>query len=145
MIIGAQYFPENPKQKRCSACAAVFTCGTTQGKKGCWCADLPPLPLAGRPEQDCLCPKCLVEALSKADGANEACDANSSPTAHSTASVRAPLIEGEDFYFEGEAMVFTAQYLLRRGYCCESGCRHCPYQEGRSDPREIRMPGSEHC
>ncbi|MEO0903077.1 MAG: DUF5522 domain-containing protein, partial [Bacteroidota bacterium] len=19
------------------------------------------------------------------------------------------------------------QYHLKRGYCCESGCRHCPY------------------
>lgn len=38
-----------------------------------------------------------------------------------------PLIEGEDFYREGEYLVFTAAYLLRRGYCCESGCRHCPY------------------
>ena len=23
--------------------------------------------------------------------------------------------------------VFTAEFLARRGYCCESGCRHCPY------------------
>ena len=30
---------------------------------------------------------------------------------------------------EGAAIVFTARYLLRRGYCCESGCRHCPYTE----------------
>ncbi len=37
------------------------------------------------------------------------------------------LIEGEDFYFEGPYMVFTAKYLKERGYCCESGCRHCPY------------------
>ncbi|WP_373521066.1 DUF5522 domain-containing protein [Aquiflexum sp.] len=26
-------------------------------------------------------------------------------------------------------MVFTAQYHLRRGYCCDSGCKHCPYKE----------------
>jgi hypothetical protein len=25
-------------------------------------------------------------------------------------------------------LVFTAAFLLKRGYCCESGCRHCPYQ-----------------
>ncbi len=37
------------------------------------------------------------------------------------------LIEGEDFYMEGENLVFTAAYLRKRGYCCESGCRHCPY------------------
>lgn len=23
--------------------------------------------------------------------------------------------------------VLTADFLARRGYCCESGCRHCPY------------------
>ena len=40
-----------------------------------------------------------------------------------------PLVEGEDFYWEGEAMVLTERYLLRRGYCCDSGCRHCPYAE----------------
>jgi hypothetical protein len=38
-----------------------------------------------------------------------------------------PLVEGEDFYREGGTIVFTALYHLRRGRCCESGCRHCPY------------------
>lgn len=28
--------------------------------------------------------------------------------------------------------VFTAAYLLDRGYCCGSGCRHCPYDEQES-------------
>lgn len=38
-----------------------------------------------------------------------------------------PLEEG-DFYFSEEGYrVFTEQYHLKRGYCCESGCRHCPY------------------
>jgi len=37
------------------------------------------------------------------------------------------LVEAEDYYWEGSAMVFTAAYLRRRGFCCESGCRHCPY------------------
>jgi Family of unknown function (DUF5522) len=23
--------------------------------------------------------------------------------------------------------VFTAAYLRDRGYCCDRGCRHCPY------------------
>jgi hypothetical protein len=36
-------------------------------------------------------------------------------------------LEPGDFYYEGPFMVFTAQYLLKRGYCCGSGCRHCPY------------------
>jgi len=42
---------------------------------------------------------------------------------------RRPLVEDEDYYWEGEYMVFTARFLLRRGFCCESGCRHCPYDQ----------------
>ncbi len=37
-------------------------------------------------------------------------------------------VEGEDFYMEGAAVVFTARFLLARGRCCGSGCRHCPYE-----------------
>jgi hypothetical protein len=40
---------------------------------------------------------------------------------------REVLTEGEDYYFEDGLMVLTARYHLRRGYCCEQGCRHCPY------------------
>lgn len=36
--------------------------------------------------------------------------------------------EGKDFYWEGDKIVFTREYHLARGYCCGSGCRHCPYQ-----------------
>jgi hypothetical protein len=39
-----------------------------------------------------------------------------------------PLKEGEDYYLNEQGlMVFTAKYHLKRGYCCQSGCRHCPY------------------
>jgi hypothetical protein len=38
-----------------------------------------------------------------------------------------PLVEGVDYYFENGLMVFTREYHLKRGYCCQSGCRHCPY------------------
>jgi hypothetical protein len=39
-----------------------------------------------------------------------------------------PLREGLDYYLENGLFVFTATFLRKRGYCCESGCRHCPYQ-----------------
>jgi iron complex transport system substrate-binding protein len=42
------------------------------------------------------------------------------------------LREGVDFYWEGPAMVFTSAYLSRRGFCCDSGCRHCPYGKNAS-------------
>ncbi|HEX4309665.1 MAG TPA: DUF5522 domain-containing protein [Acidobacteriaceae bacterium] len=44
----------------------------------------------------------------------------------------APLVEGEDFYREGPYVVFTEAYHRRRGYCCGSGCRHCPWRDERS-------------
>jgi len=37
------------------------------------------------------------------------------------------LVEGVDYYIEDGLKVFTAHYLRNRGYCCQSGCRHCPY------------------
>ncbi len=38
-----------------------------------------------------------------------------------------PLEEGDFYWTEEGYRVFTEQYLLKRGYCCESNCRHCPY------------------
>lgn len=35
--------------------------------------------------------------------------------------------------------VFTAEFLADRGYCCDSGCRHCPYQ---TEPVHITGDGS---
>ena len=37
-------------------------------------------------------------------------------------------VEDGDYYLTPEGYrCFTEQYHLKRGYCCESGCRHCPY------------------
>jgi hypothetical protein len=34
----------------------------------------------------------------------------------------------EDYYLSKEGyIVFTEKYHLKRGYCCKSGCKHCPY------------------
>jgi hypothetical protein len=41
----------------------------------------------------------------------------------------AALERGEPVYADPVSgfSVFTADFLASRGYCCESGCRHCPY------------------
>ncbi len=37
-------------------------------------------------------------------------------------------LEEGDFYTNEQGYrVFTAQYHLKRGHCCKSGCKHCPY------------------
>jgi iron complex transport system substrate-binding protein len=41
--------------------------------------------------------------------------------------LRGSFSEPQDYYRDGDAIVFTESYLRRRGYCCSSGCRHCPY------------------
>ena len=38
-----------------------------------------------------------------------------------------------DFYMESGMKVMTEEYHKRRGYCCGSGCRHCPYE-----PRAVK-------
>ena len=43
------------------------------------------------------------------------------------------LTEGVDYTFENGLLVFTREYLLARGACCGSGCRHCPFQDQNQD------------
>ncbi len=38
------------------------------------------------------------------------------------------------YYMENGLMVFTRAFHLKRGYCCRSGCRHCPYGHGKESP-----------
>jgi hypothetical protein len=34
----------------------------------------------------------------------------------------------EDYYLSPEGyIVFTEKYHLKSGFCCKSGCKHCPY------------------
>jgi len=52
-----------------------------------------------------------------------------------------PLREGVDFYREGPLVVFTDDYLRRRGWCCESGCRHCPWDYRRDVRTDVPVAG----
>jgi hypothetical protein len=34
----------------------------------------------------------------------------------------------EEYYLSKEGfIIFTEAYHLKRGYCCKSGCKHCPF------------------
>ena len=60
---------------------------------------------------------------------------------HLSAAVRAAHDEavrvGADGYTDPDTgyFVFTAAFLEARGTCCDSGCRHCPYN-GPNDADE---------
>jgi hypothetical protein len=104
---------------KCPLCGLPNDCQlcTIAAYKGpCWCAKLKfPEELIARvpPEarnRACICLNCVMQFhRDKKNG------------------VEAQKVLPGDFYFDGGLMVFTAAYHLRRGYCCESGCRHCPY------------------
>ena len=49
--------------------------------------------------------------------------------------------EGEDFYWEGPYMVFTEAWHLKRGYCCGSTCRNCPYGHENVPKKSGRASG----
>jgi hypothetical protein len=126
-----KYFPANlmkPLQlKSCSSCGQGFPCGPENDEERCWCDRLPHVSFVASEFQDCLCPKCLNEAIQKSD-----CNRNAIGKCVNTARKGAidlqPLLEGEDYYLEGKSVVFTARFHLRRGYCCENRCRNCPYR-----------------
>jgi hypothetical protein len=53
-----------------------------------------------------------------------------------------PLVEGEDYYLDKGLMVLTARYHLRRGYCCDQGCRHCPYEDLPTRNNDVESKGT---
>ena len=129
------------KQKNCSNCGEDFTCGAEGGEGQCWCEALPHLPLAAIEGRDCFCPQCLSDAIQAA--LQPGCAVGEPSLDSFSGSVAEPveaatktdlvqpslLLEGEDYYSEGGMIVFTASYHRRRGYCCESACRHCPFND----------------
>jgi hypothetical protein len=51
------------------------------------------------------------------------------------------LVEGVDYYMDGSRFVFTAAYHQKRGYCCNSKCRHCPYAREAAPFASIEFVG----
>ncbi len=43
--------------------------------------------------------------------------------------MKKPLFDDDEFYVNDAGLyVFTAEFLLKRGYCCGNGCLHCPFE-----------------
>ncbi|MCX6192114.1 MAG: DUF5522 domain-containing protein [Flavobacteriia bacterium] len=46
----------------------------------------------------------------------------------SSFSNKGKAMENDEYYVNKEGfIVFTEKYHLKRGYCCKSNCKHCPY------------------
>ena len=47
--------------------------------------------------------------------------------------------DNEDYYYNEQGYkVFTEKFHLKRGYCCKSGCKHCPYGYDKKTDRFIK-------
>jgi len=79
------------------------------------------------PEVDCLCQACLLAAIASEVNANSKPQTVLQRTQIAALGTPPTPSEGQDFYMEEGLLVMTRWYLLRRGYCCDNGCRHCPY------------------
>jgi hypothetical protein len=45
-------------------------------------------------------------------------------------------LEEDDYYLSKEGyIIFTAKYHSKRGYCCQNGCKHCPFGFDKSKGR----------
>ncbi len=108
------------KQKICPRCKKEFTCNA-ENIAACSCSQVV---LSNETKSyltktffSCLCTTCLSE-LNYLIGLEKE---------YPFPGRGGDLIEGIHYYKEGEYRVFTELYLLSRGFCCRSGCRHCPY------------------
>jgi hypothetical protein len=45
---------------------------------------------------------------------------------------------GQEYYVDPSTnrMVFTRVYHAAKGYCCDSGCRHCPYKHSAESKQD---------
>lgn len=66
--------------------------------------------------------------------ANNALRRGFRPSSAMSVSRPPPLVPGVDYYVEDGKFVFTASYHRKRGYCCNSRCRHCPYGDAAGEP-----------
>ena len=50
-----------------------------------------------------------------------------------------PKLEPDEYYLSEEGyIIFTEKYHLKRGYCCQSGCKHCPYGFDKKTGKIVR-------
>lgn len=120
--------------KHCARCGKSFDCGSDHEGNVCWCDELPPVKqvIAG---EKCLCRDCLKEDIKAEINSfvEEFSAGKTKNIAPQYARQGKPLVEGIDYYTENNLWVFTGWYHLKRGYCCGSGCRHCPYPAKQAD------------
>jgi hypothetical protein len=110
----------------CPKCGTRVKCAADQPDK-CWCAAYPAvLPLTEKVDA-CLCPACLRDEVLKNIDLYIAEVKQGKRKNEAAKFTTSAVVEGIDYYMDNGMFVMTAWFHLKRGRCCGSGCRHCPY------------------
>ncbi len=119
----------NTSKKQCPACQQLFSCEVIKGAS-CWCMNLPKLnDIRNIKNTACLCPNCLAEQTAKHIKALYKTESFSSLLKLAQLNNdNKTLIEHIDYTIENTYTVFTHWYHLKRGTCCNNGCKNCPYK-----------------
>ena len=136
-------------REKCSVCDAEFSCGAST-ENNCWCFSYPFIMPVNK-AASCLCQSCLNKTI--AEQLNEFLDnasfdeklemalkyqtargLHSKRDASAQISGQSELIENIDYTIENGNYVFSAWYHLKRGSCCDNGCRNCPYGKTNYGP-----------
>jgi hypothetical protein len=48
-------------------------------------------------------------------------------------------VKGRDYYLEDGRVIFTKEYLSKRGPCCGNECVNCPYNESIKGNTTLRV------
>ena len=110
----------NQEEKYCPKCNNAFICRSENiAKCPCNAVNLSKstVQFLKTTFYDCLCKNCLE----KIDQSRKTLKFYQFPTQ------KEMFIEGLHYYIENDNWVFTELYHMLRGYCCQSGCRHCAY------------------
>ncbi len=80
--------------------------------------------------QDCRCPSCLKAVIQEkiTEYVETVTPENAARSIAKNFDAGGDPVEAIDYYINADGnFVFTAWHHLKRGNCCQNGCKHCPY------------------
>ncbi|MGB4497941.1 MAG: DUF5522 domain-containing protein [Methylococcaceae bacterium] len=115
----------NSVRNSCPLCGNLFSCSSVNT---CWCMNYPAIISIDDNQTECFCETCLSKIIQeKIIQTLNSLNLQESISVAKNYQNYEKLIEGIDYFVEQGSYVFTKWYHLKRGICCQNGCRHCPY------------------
>jgi len=120
----------------CALCQAPLTCQSELSASPCWCMALPNIVSIdfSQANEQCLCKECLAKKINiQLQSLYHNKNLDQLIELAKPYREKTELVEHIDFTIENGLYVFSAWYHLKRGKCCNNGCKHCPYNKHNMD------------